>query len=51
MLNEDSEMNHFMAAITQHLGIGEVEHAAQLGRGKCEKIKSFEVEVWDQSTY
>lgn len=51
MLNEDTKMNHFMAAITQLLGIGEVEHMAQLGRGKRWKITSFEVEVWEQSTY
>lgn len=51
MLNEDTEMNHFMAAIMHHLGIGEVEHEAQLGREKRQKIKSFEVEVWEQSTH
>lgn len=44
-------MNRFMTAITQHWGIGEVEFVAQRGEGKASKTKSFEVEVWKQSTY
>lgn len=51
MLNEDTKMKRFMAAIMQRLGIGEVKHAAQLGRGKRQEITSLEVEVWEQSTY
>lgn len=50
MLNENSKIDCFMAAITRHLGIWLVERRAQPG-GKCQEIKSFEGEVWEQSAY
>lgn len=34
-------MNHFMTAIMQHWGIGEVEFVAQLGEGKTSENKIF----------